>query len=118
MRTDGDYISREAFLAEKRKQYCSDCDRRKGMKKGKLVFCYEIGEAPCRACAVDDLLNDVEDFSAADVRPVVRGFNKLKDYPSLFECSVCGWECDDTVPGDTETYNFCPNCGADMREES
>lgn len=54
----------------------------------------------------------------ADVRPVVRGFNKLKDYPSLFECSVCGWECGDTVPGDTETYNYCPNCGADVRGEA
>ena len=55
-------------------------------------------------------------YTAADVRPVVKGFNKLKDYPSLFECSVCGWECGDTVPGDTETYNFCPNCGARMEE--
>lgn len=53
---------------------------------------------------------------AADVRPVVKGFNKLKDYPTLFECSACGWECDDTMPGDTATYNFCPNCGAEMEE--
>lgn len=53
---------------------------------------------------------------AADVRQVVKGFNKLKDYPSLFECSACGWECDDTMPGDTSTYNFCPNCGAMMEE--
>lgn len=63
-------------------------------------------------------VDKVRSIPADDVRPVVRGFNKLKDYPSLFECSVCGWECGDTVPGDTETYNFCPNCGADMREES
>lgn len=48
-----------------------------------------------------------------DVRPVVRGHNE--DGYTLFTCSVCKWSCFDTVPGDTEEYNFCPNCGADMR---
>lgn len=57
------------------------------------------------------------EIPAADVRPVVLGFNVSKDYPSLFECSVCGWSDDDTTTGDTQTYNYCPNCGADMREE-
>ena len=37
------------------------------------------------------------------------------DVPSLFECSVCHWSCSDTLSGDTATYNFCPNCGAEMR---
>lgn len=27
-----------------------------------------------------------------------------------YECSLCGWESD-------ATYNFCPNCGADMGGE-
>lgn len=38
-------------------------------------------------------------------------FNKRAEYPTMFECSSCGWECDDTLPGDTEEYNYCPNCG-------
>jgi predicted RNA-binding Zn-ribbon protein involved in translation (DUF1610 family) len=59
----------------------------------------------------------IAEFPAADVRPVVRGFNVRKDYPSLFECSVCGWSDDDTTTGDTQTYNYCPNCGADMMEK-
>lgn len=43
--------------------------------------------------------------------------NLLAEWPSLFECSNCGW-CDyDTTTGDTVTYNFCPHCGADMRGE-
>ena len=66
-----DYIEREAFLEQKREQYCKDCARRKGMKNGKYKTLYEIGEAPCRACGIDDMLNDVEDFPAADVREVV-----------------------------------------------
>ena len=61
----GDLIDREAFLKQERKKYCEDCDRRKGMKNGKMTFCYEIGEAPCRACWLDDALGDLEDFPTA-----------------------------------------------------
>ena len=63
-----EYIDRNTFLAEKRELYCQNCDRRKN-SKGKLV--YEIGDAPCRACDIGDILDDVEDYHAADVRPVV-----------------------------------------------
>ena len=66
-----EYIEREAFLEQKREQYCKDCARRKGMKNGKYKTLYEIGEAPCRACDIHDMLVAVEDFPAADVRPVV-----------------------------------------------
>ena len=38
-------------------------------------------------------------------------------HPSLFECSVCHWQDGDTYTGDTETYNYCPNCGAVMKGE-
>ena len=71
MSGSGEYISREAFLAEQRHLYCENCARRKGMKNGKMKFVYEIGDAPCRACGIGDVLDDVESFHAADVRPVV-----------------------------------------------
>lgn len=59
-------IDRQAFIENERKLYCEDCDRRKGTKNGKPnVICYEIGEAPCRACWLDDALTDLEDFPAA-----------------------------------------------------
>ena len=63
-----EYISREAFLEKERRLYCQDCSRRKN-SKGKIV--YEIGDAPCRACGIGDVLDDFEDIPAADVRPVV-----------------------------------------------
>lgn len=69
MSGSGDYISREAFLEKERSLYCQDCSRRKN-SKGKLV--YEIGDAPCRACGIGDVLDDVENFPAADVVEVVR----------------------------------------------
>ena len=59
-------IDRQAFIEQERKLYCEDCDRRKGTKNGKPnVICYEIGEAPCRACWLDDALTDLEDFPTA-----------------------------------------------------
>ena len=69
---------------------------------------------PCDEPA--DAYQFIRGFPAADVRPVVHGFNMDAEYHTLFTCSVCGWSCFDTVPGDTEEYNFCPNCGADMRQ--
>ena len=69
-----EYIEREAFITRQRELYCQNCDRRRGMKDGKLTkrFVYPIGGAPCRACDVDDMINAVEDYPAADVVPVVR----------------------------------------------
>ena len=48
----------------------------------------------------------------ASVRP--QGENLLEKYPSLFECSVCGASCSDTIPWDCN-INYCPNCGAQMK---
>jgi len=106
-----EYIDREAFVEQKRKQYCEDCNRRKGFKRGQYKILYEIGEAPCRACEIDDMLNDVEDFPAADVRPVVRG--KWKTTRTILGlCCICS-VCESCA--NTES-RFCPYCGADMRE--
>ena len=64
-----EYIEREAFITRQRELYCQNCDRCRGMKDGKLTkhFVYPIGGAPCRACDVDDMINAVEDYPAADV---------------------------------------------------
>ena len=63
------YIDVDEFVKIKREWYCEQCLKRKGMKRGKLQFVYEIGGAPCRACDVDDMISDIEDFPAADVEP-------------------------------------------------
>ena len=63
-----EYIDRDAFVTHERTWYCDNCDRRKN-SKGKTV--YEIGEAPCRACNIGDVLDALEDYPATDVRHVV-----------------------------------------------
>lgn len=84
-----DYISREWLLAE--------YDRRhKGPPGGMQQL---IKEAP-----------------TADVRPVVRGEWEVSMW--FITCSVCGYTSADTDDeGDRIATNYCPNCGADMREE-
>ena len=107
-----EYIEREAFIADKKWLYCTDCDKRKGKKRGKMVTLYEIGEAPCRSCGIHDMLEEVEMYPAADVRPVVRGkWRGIGKTGRIFVCSAC----DKTFPYKTR---YCPNFGADMREES
>ena len=113
----GEFISRDEFVLRQRELYCKDCDRRKGMKNGKMRFCYEIGGVPCRACDVDDMIDSVEDFPAADVKPVVRGCIVTGKYGYRY-CSVCHSDItlamyllDKVLVGNP---NFCPNCGADI----
>lgn len=111
-----DYISREAFLADKKWLYCTDCDKRKGKKRGKMVTLYEIGEAPCKSCGTHDMLEDVEAYPAADVQPVVT-------------CKECVWHVNDGCHNCTKLGMLCPddadfyckygrrpNCGAKMEE--
>ena len=45
---------------------------------------------------------------------VAYGFNK-SDYPSEFECSVCGFSDWDTYTADDGAYKYCPRCGAKMK---
>ena len=59
------------------------------------------------------LASEIERLPAADVRPVVRGRWKRVDPRSTvvtFRCSECNYYAH------MNATNFCPNCGADMRE--
>lgn len=67
--------------------------------------------AECSPMVAAYLINAVEAIPAADVRPVVRGRWEYNPGDNIPYCSEC------MMPQDSEC-NFCPNCGADMREES
>ena len=65
--------------------------------------------------AIMPLKGALENLPAADVRPVVRGkWSTVYDdfMKSHYDtCSCCGKEY-----FGANGFNFCPNCGADMRE--
>ena len=109
-----DLIRREDFLAEERVRYCMDCDRRKGMKNGKMKTLYDIGDAPCRSCDIEVVLDDLEEFEAVDAVEVKHGRWKQEQVnPAAirFRCSECG---EVSVFG---VENYCWNCGARMDGE-
>lgn len=102
-----EYIDREAFKKSVEEHYCKPCKAEGKDHNG----CW------CRACWVDDMLDEVDCFQpAANVAPVVHGKNLAS--PSLFECSVCGCTDCDTYTCDADEYYYCPNCGAKMDEEA
>lgn len=83
-----------------------------------------------RQAVLDELDEDIEEFvecdyalktakkyikkiPSADVRPVVRG--RWIDYDDDYGAYCCS-KCEKDAPEDIR-WNFCPNCGADMRED-
>ena len=93
-----EYIEREAFKAEVRRlstHYLNEWDT--------------LG-----------VLAAVDRIPAADVRPVVLGkWNRTDAYPHRLYCSVCYktyLKNDELLERWEFPMNFCPNCGADMRE--
>ena len=122
-------IDADALINDAMDRYCKDCDKRKGINSGKWRIIYEIGEAPCRACDVDDMIDDLENAPtiSSDMAQVLayecgkaerkrgRWIHDGYDIPhgvDWMHCSVCGRR-EPHVPA--AMTNFCPNCGADMR---
>ena len=100
-----DYISREAAL----KATCYACSE--GLED----------DEPCDFKCADYM--EIASIPAADVREVKRGkwkdkrLDKFRKYEVV--CSECGAKYIGNYDAYDEPYdfNFCPNCGADMREE-
>jgi hypothetical protein len=67
----------------------------------------------CANCKWYEAMNAIKkrilSIPAADVRPVVRGRWVYDDGDNISYCSEC------MMPQDSEC-NYCPNCGAKMRE--
>ena len=63
------------------------------------------------------LMQPIYKQPAADVAPVVHGQWKENDNfdDGFWVCSSCGFVSEATAAH--KLYKFCPNCGADMREE-
>lgn len=75
------YIDSDAFFNLITERYCTDCEKRKGTKNGLYQFVYEIGEAPCRACVVDGIIDDLEDIPAINIGRVISETATVDGYP-------------------------------------
>lgn len=79
------------------------------------------------AFVIDDYNKAVDGVQSVDAKPVVRGANIATEYAECdqFICSKCGIHLQDwnLIEDDYEdgivhefVFNFCPNCGVDIRE--
>lgn len=95
-----EFINREAFKKSVEERYCKPCKAEGKDHNG----CW------CRACLVDDMLDEVECFQPSDVAPVVHGrwipFHS-EAAGDIQYCSAC------EIGFDAKT-DYCPHCGAKM----
>ena len=97
-----EYIKREALLKFLRKQ----------AGEAQEIAEEYGGENIVYADCLEDVLEDVERFPAADVAPVRHGY--WKDHGYKWQCSECGALMDlDGTPRENLLF-YCPNCGARM----
>ena len=115
-------IDADATITYLREFRCKDCDRRKGMKNGKISFIYEIGDAPCRACDIGDT---IDYFLDEDISPTIDVLALLKEQEAVKPKSksrhgsttmyqhFCG-NCMAMLHGKPK---YCPNCGRSVKWE-
>lgn len=111
-------IDADALYDDVMERYCKDCEKRKGIKRGKWRVIYEIGEAPCRACDVDDLKMELDEAPTIEAEPIRHGkwtITEVFDFKNM-TCSSCGWLYE-YYAGMEEEWNYCPHCGARMDED-
>lgn len=97
-------IDADALCDDVMERYCKDCEKRKGIKRGKWRVIYEIGEAPCRACDVDDLKMELDEAPTIDAEPVVR----------CCDCKYlqCNMRQDGILPFGVDEYECRHWCGS------
>lgn len=73
----------------------------------RLIDREQILDAISLELAQANAVNDMEDYDAW-----MRVFDYVRKFPIIpTECGCCDWDCTESV-----SFNYCPNCGADMRE--
>lgn len=75
------------------------------------VVCTDCLRSNCDECAVRKRLKGVP---AADVKPVVRG--KWRRALYFIHLDGLNYRCSECLGIADTMSNYCPNCGADMRE--
>ena len=104
-----EYIDRKAFKKSVEERYCKPCKAEGKDHNG----CW------CRACWVDDMLDEVECFHPSDAAPVVHGRwddSGRYTFPSgdvAVRCTNCGCALTKSEYR-LYTWNYCPICGAKM----
>lgn len=81
---------------------------------------FRIWKDMAASASVASLVTAIRMAQAADIAPVVHGYNTGRC--CIFHCSECGYGVSDIFQEDELNYpvgefNYCPNCGARMDGE-
>ena len=69
----------------------------------------------CHMPHIDDVRENVKGMWVKVVdRTEMYDKEGVKTWGMLFQCNQCGFVLN-AIEGHTDQYNYCPNCGADMR---
>ena len=85
-------IDGDALTDEIMERYCKECDNRKGIKNGKYRIIYEIGDAPCRACPMDDIKDELDNAPTIEPERKKDTIQKFHDYQVEWLLSHCDLE--------------------------
>lgn len=106
-----DYIERESLIRLIESVSCDFCDNKAGDDE-------YADYAKCSDCHYGAEIEDIADFPAADVRPVVRGRWNEDHLVTLNGGTYTVWRCSECEHAEPTPvpWNYCPNCGAEMKE--
>lgn len=81
----------------------------------KAMYCDECTDEKCQMCEYAQIMFVLDNLPIADVQPVRRGrWEKTKSV--IMYCSVCKNEAYWDTDYGQQLFDYCPYCGADMRE--
>ncbi len=83
-------IDADDLIDEVMERYCEDCSKRKGLKNGKWRVVYSVGDVPCRACGISDMMDEIDSAPTVDAVPVVRCWDCKYWEPATLSSGNCG----------------------------
>ena len=93
-----------------------DGDKLLARYKERCAGCKETKNYCEHCCDIADVIDDIEDAPTIEERKKGKWIVPHHDVVISGTCSCCGW---DAILFETDVAGmpYCPNCGADMREE-
>jgi len=98
------------------KEFCEDAISRQAVEEMIKAEMPERGtwmiegdtekDTVCEVCA--DLIQKLSALPSVTSQPKIGRWIARNSFLLQYKCSECGWE--------SEKYNYCPNCGAEMRD--
>lgn len=112
-----EYIDRGKLITDIKNRYCKPCEDEKR----------DYNHVRCRACWVEDMIDEIDEAPTADVQEVKHGkwewYEEKCGNPIDGQDREWGWRCSackDTLndeyddPDRPPRFSFCHSCGSDM----